>query len=189
MENGICHDLKSERREVSKGLPAALRFVPILFYAAVLLCTTSLVWFEMGHSKSKKAREQWSTQSRQFQAKNVQLGQDRQKIETLNTQAQVVAKWLEGAHSLQPLCVAISRSVGDEATLAEVVMSRNGELPRQLKLNLKLDGVNSTVLEDVLNSWMELDFRAYSAQQQKDQDSVDYRATLVFQNSQATSGN
>tara|TARA_R110002096_G_scaffold114770_4_gene248792 strand:+ start:5418 stop:5987 length:570 start_codon:yes stop_codon:yes gene_type:complete len=188
MESGICHDLKSERREISKGLSPALRFVPILFYLALVLCSTSLVWFEMGYSKSKTAREKWSSQSRQFQAKNVQVGTDRQKIEALNTQARTVAKWLEGAHSLQPLCVAISRSVGDEATVAEVAISRNGELPRQLKLNLKIDGVNSSVLEQVLNSWMALDFRAYSAQQQKEQDSVDYKATLVFQNSQVKTG-
>ncbi len=188
MDSGICHDLKSERREVSKGLPPALKFVPILFYAAMILCTASIVWFEYGRKKAETEREKWAGQSRSFQAKNVQVGKDRQTIEELNTQARSVAKWLEGAHGLQPLCVAISRSVGDDSSIDELALARNGELPRQIKLTLKLDGVNSTVLEQVLSSWVALDFRAYSAQQKKMQDSVDYKATLVFQNSGSKSG-
>jgi hypothetical protein len=63
-------------------------------------------------------------------------------------------------------------------------MVRNTEIPRQIHFTLKMDGVTSKVLDQTLQGIRALNFRAYSAQQQKRDESLDYNATLVFQQNQ-----
>ena len=184
MDNGVCHDLKTERREVSNGLPQVLKIVPILFYLVLTLGTTLIMWFEYGHKNATTESEKWSSEAARLQASNAQIAKEHSDIEAMNDRAQVVAKWIEGSHNLQPLSVAISRSVGEESTIAELHLQRNSEIPSNIKLTLKMDGVTSSVFEKTLASFGTQGFRAYSADQNKNEDSVDYQAILVWQNSE-----
>lgn len=177
----LCHDIKTERKEVSGGLPDALKVVPLLFYVSVVVCTGLFVSFELQRKAAVNELQTRQSQALKFNQVATAVTQERKGVETANAWATEVAKWLEGAHNLQPLLVALGRGVGESATIAEVILARNSEIASQIQFTLKLDGVNSQVLDQTLEGIRKLDFRAYSAQQQKEGEGLDYNAILVYQ--------
>lgn len=181
MEAGICHDLKTERREVSQGLPPYMRLVPIAFYVSMVGCALLSVWFYLGYKGAKSQSETASLEATQFESQAGQVGRERDELEKLNLRAGSTADWVEGAHGLQPLAVVVGRSVGDKATISELNMTRNSEIPAQILFTLKMDGVSSSVMDSTLDGVRALNFKAYSAEQTKKGDSLDYNATLVYQ--------
>lgn len=189
MEPFVLHELKTDRREICSGLPPALKVVPILTYASVVICSLAMVYFGVGIRSAKTQTARWEAQTEHLKMQNATVAKQHQEIVALNTKASRVAEWMDGAHSLQPLTVAISRSVGTNATIAEVLMTRNSEMPSQIRLSLKMDEVSSKVLDSTLDSIRMASFRPYSAQQTKKGRSLDYTATLVWQsNSVGTPG-
>lgn len=181
----LCHDIKTERKDVSGGLPQALKVVPILFYVALASCSSLYIFFEMSRSAASSDLMKWKMTESKYNAEVAQVTQERKGVESANTYATGVAKWLEGAHNLQPLLVALGRGVGDDATIAEVSLMRNAEIASQIQFALKMNmnGSGSRVLDQTLEGIRKLDFRAYSAQQQKEGDALDYNAILVYQKS------
>ncbi len=123
-----------------------------------------------------------AAQAATYQAEAARVANERARIEALNTRATAVAKWVEGALNLQPVCVAVSRGAGRDASISELVLTRNAELPDQVRLELKMSKADSGVMDATLQGIRNLDFRAYSAQQSTDLDQLDYKATLVWQN-------
>jgi hypothetical protein len=158
--------------------------VPILFYLTLIACTAAMGWFEMERRRAVVEALAFSTQGATFQAEVANIAKERAKVEALNKRATEVAKWVEGALNLQPICVAVSRAAGKDATISELSLSRNAELPSQVHLELKVNNADSAVMDATLQGIRELDFRAYSAQQSKEVDHLDYKATLVWQNAQ-----
>jgi len=181
METFVCHELKTDRREISSGLPPALKVVPILTYVSVAICTLALIYIGTQIRSAKTQSARWEAQTEHLKAQNTTVAKQHQEIVALNTKASRVAEWMDGAHSLQPLTVGISRSVGTDASIAELLMTRNSEMPSQIRLSLKMDEINSTVLDSTLDSIRMNSFRPYSAQQTKKGRSLDYTATLVWQ--------
>ncbi|MEM7600402.1 MAG: hypothetical protein AAF357_03180 [Verrucomicrobiota bacterium] len=178
----VCHDLKTERKEVSGGLPGYLRVVPVLFFAALVICTSGFAWFELSRKQAGKDLAKWDRVGAGYEAEARKVQSEKTSVEAANERARQLASWLEGAHHLQPLIVALGRSAGGDATIAEVDLARKEEIPSQIQFRLKMDGVTSGVLDDILQGIRSQNFRAYSAQQQKTEGSLDYDATLVFQN-------
>jgi hypothetical protein len=180
----LCHDIKTERKDVSGGLPQGLKVVPVLFYVTLVACSSLYCYFEMSRNRAAHELLRWREAGTKFNQEVASIAQERKVIETANTWANGVAKWLEGAHNLQPLLVALGRGVGADATISEVLMSRNSEIASQIQFTLKMNSATSQVLDRTLEGIRKLDFRAYSAQQQKEGESLDYNAILVFQPSE-----
>lgn len=185
----LCHDIKTERKDVSGGLPQALKVVPILFYITLASCLGLYIFFEMGRSAASSEVAKWKLMEAKYNAEIASVTQERKGVDAANTYATGVAKWLEGAHNLQPLLVALGRGVGQEATIAEVSLLRNSEIASQIQFSLKMntEGSSSRVLDQTLEGIRKLDFRAYSAQQQKEGHDLDYNAILVYQKSDGAS--
>jgi len=181
MDIAVCHDLKTERREVSQGLPQALRFVPIAFYGAAVLCTLASIWFFIGTNGHKAEAERWAAQKLQLEGQSKQLDTEKKKTEEQNKRADKVVAWVEGARPLQPLSASISRSIGVQSTISEIIMTRSSERPEQIYLTLRLDNATSRVLDTTLDSIRSLSFRAYQAQSTNKDTSLDYNAILVWQ--------
>jgi len=186
MEIYVCHDLKSQRPEISSGLPSGYKLVPVLFYLALIGCTAAMGWFEIERSKAVVESRNYAAQTATFNAESARIAKERANVEALNKRAGDVAKWVEGALNLQPICVAVSRAAGQNATIAELSLARNTELPSQVHLELRVNNADSTVMDATLQGIRGLDFRAYSAQQSKEVDQLEYKATLVWQNTQNT---
>lgn len=183
----LCHDVKTERKDVSGGLPPALKIVPVLFYLTLAACSMLYVYFELSRTAAGKEMDRWQANMTTFNQQIASIATERKGVEAANAWATDVSKWVEGAHNLQPLLVALGRGAGNEATISEVVMTRNSEIASQIQFALKMDKVSSGVLDQTLESIRKLDFRAYSAQQQKEGDALDYNAILVFQKSEDVS--
>jgi hypothetical protein len=179
----LCHDIKTERREVSGGLPQGLKIIPVLFYFALAACLSLYVWFEMNRSAAERDAVKWRAAAGKFNGDVASVAQERKSIESANTWATNVSKWLEGSHNLQPLLVELGRGVGGDASIAEASFMRNAEIASQIQFSLKMNGVSNQILDRTLEGIRKLDFRAYSAQQQKEGEALDYNAILVYQKS------
>lgn len=179
----LCHDIKTERRDVSGGLPQGLKIIPVLFYITLAACLSLYVWFETNRSAAEREAVKWRTAAGRYNSEVGSVAQERKAIESANSWATNVSKWLEGSHNLQPLLVEMGRGVGGDATIAEASFLRNAEIASQIQFSLKMNGVSNQVLDRTLEGIRKLDFRAYSAQQQKEGDALDYNAILVYQKS------
>lgn len=184
----VCHDLKSQRGEISTGLPPVYRLVPIAFYITLVGCSAAIAWFELERGKAVVEAQASAAQAAMYEAESARIANDRARVEALNARASAVAKWLEGALNLQPVCVAVSRGAGKDASISELSLTRNTELPDQVRLELKMSNADSAVMDATLQGIRNLDFRAYSAQQSTELDQLDYKATLVWQSSAGPSG-
>ncbi|MFT5465971.1 MAG: hypothetical protein ACI8UO_001068 [Verrucomicrobiales bacterium] len=182
MQTGLSHDIKTERREVSQGLPSTFQLVPIGFYASLVLCSLFSVWFYLGYKNSLEESENASNEESKYKGQAVQVARETQELQKLNTRADAAASWIEGSHGVQPLAVAISRSVGTTSTIAELRMTRNSEIPAHIHLEIKIDGVTAAVREAMQDSIRDLSFRAHNPDQQTNENSLDYKTTLVWKN-------
>ena len=178
----LCNDIKSERPDVSQGLPPYFRAVPILVYAGVLAAAILGTWFYVGFRNASASKDYWTQEDAKSKAANEKLSGEQKAILEQNQRARDVVAWMEGAQALQPLSVAISRSVAPTVTISELSLTRNSEIPSQIYFSLKLDGAGPDQLDRTLASVKDLSYRAYSAQQTKAKSSLDYKATLIWQN-------
>ncbi|MDF1853744.1 MAG: hypothetical protein P1U85_23135 [Verrucomicrobiales bacterium] len=178
--NTIIHDIKTERANVSGGLPAGFKIVPVSFYlAAVATIFLSLYFF-----LSKNAYEENETTSQSqlslAQSQKSQFISQQQGIVSDARRAEGFAKWLDGAHPLQPVIAAVGRSMGKDSTVAELSLDRNPEIPAHTFLQLKVDGAGSTQIDTTRSDIYALDYLTYSEQQVKGRNSIDFQATLIF---------
>jgi hypothetical protein len=181
MNHPLCHDFKTPRPDASKRLPHLFVVVPILFYVILLGGTYIAVTSYIGYRNAVQRRDQW---------KQYQAGQDEAKagLEVQKTsvdrdkwKAEKLAQWIEGTRAVQPISVAVTRSVPPEVSLSELSLERSAELPQQIQLSVN---INSGSLEDVSkiqNAIGSLSYRAYNSQQVKTGDLLNYRSMLVFQ--------
>ena len=91
-----------------------------------------------------------------------------------------LAKWLEGSRPIQPVTVAIGRSMTKNSTIAELTLDRNPELPAHTNMQLKINGGGSEQIETTLDSITALNFQTYSANQTRGQNAIDFEATLIW---------
>ena len=175
----LIHDLKKERQNVSAGLPAGYKLIPVAFY----IVSTASIFLSLYFYLSKKAYE--STESemriRISDAKTEEVGiiSSQQSIVDESKRAEVFAKWLEGSRPLQPVTVAVGRSMGKDSTVAELSLNRNPEIPAHTFMQLKIDGGGTEQIETTLDAIYGLSYQTYSAQQVKGKNSTDFQATLI----------
>jgi hypothetical protein len=182
LKDFTCHDLKTDRPDVSQGLPDYFRLVPILFYLAAIASLVLGGWFALGLKGANESKRHWAAESARLKQENDQLAADTADIEKRNQRAREVVAWMDGAQAVQPLSVAVTRSLDPSVTLSELSLTRNAEIPNQLHFTLKLDGGGPDQLDQTLTSIRAMNFQDYSAQQVKTDDLLDYKATLIWQN-------
>ena len=178
MEKAI-HDLKTERQNVSAGLPSSYKLVPFAFYlvaAASIMLTLYFYLSKKAYQASEaemniRLSEAKTTQAQHFSARDVIVAESQK--------AEGIASWLEGCRPLQPVAAAIGRSMGKDSTIAELSLDRNPEIPAHTFLQLKVDGGGSEQIENTLSLVNALEYQSYSAQQVKGRNSTDFQATLI----------
>ncbi len=177
----LCNDLKTERPDVSEGLPNYFRVVPFLVYAGTVAALVLGTTFYLGLRNAASSKAYWVAEDAKSKSANEKLTGEKNSILEQNQRSRDVVAWMEGAQALQPLSVAITRSVAPTVTISELSLTRNAEIPSQIYFALKLDGAGPDQLDRTLASVKDLSYRAYSAQQNKAKDSLDYKATLIWQ--------
>jgi hypothetical protein len=175
----IIHDIKTERQNVSEGLPAALKAVPVAFYVACALSVLLSFYFYLGKKAYEATTQEMQHRAATAEAEQYQHQSAQQAIAAESQHAEAIARWLEASGPLQPVVVAIGRSMARDATIAELSLNRNPELPAHTLMQLKVDGAGSQQIESTLSEIYQLNYQTYSAQQVKARNATDFQATLI----------
>lgn len=177
----ICHDFKSPRTDTARRLPGIFMMVPIMFYAALVgggyFATNSY----MTYRQAAQDRDVWRQQQADHEATRAGFEAEKTVVDTEKKKAEKLAQWVEGTRTLQPITVAVMRSVPPEISLGEMTLERSPEMPQQILMGVK---INSGTLEEVgriQNAVGALNYRAYNSQQTKAGEGLDYRTLLVWQ--------
>lgn len=178
----IVHDLKTDRAGISGGLPSAYRLVPIAFYVCLVAALALNVIFYLSFRSHKAAEQRWSLVMTESQLQQTDLIGQQKTLLSEARRAEEIANWVEGARAVQPITVSVARSMGADATIASLNLTRNPEMPAHLFMSLKLNGTDASQLESTLDAITGLNYQTYSAQQTKGEDAVDFDATLIWNN-------
>ena len=192
MENHLqsCHDLKTDRPDIGQPLPGILALLPIAFVLSVIaaIALNTLFFFQLRNSE--QAKEEWKLKVAEESAKQKEIVAMIELIKDEERRANDVRDWVEGSRQMQPLAVSIARSMDVKSSIAELSLLRDSENPKQIKLGFKFDNGGQKQLDATLEAVNALGYRSYSANQTAGKEgSLDYQATLIWQNSNKESLN
>lgn len=177
----IVHDLKTERADVLPPLPMAMRLVPISFYLIALATigfatlTALQIAQAVGQLESAKARTLEAT--RQLETTTAA----RTDLDAQAKRASDFLQWVEGSVQVQPLVVAIARSISERSAITELALARDGESNRQIQLLLRFQGTDPTQIEETVEAIRNAAFRPFSPRQSQEGNRMDYEASLIRQ--------
>ena len=177
----LCHDFKTPRTDTSRRLPNSFRVVPIAFYLAMVLGAYFVTMDVISYRSAKQDKTKYDQVKAQHEAEKAKFEEQTGSLNVETARAQEVAKWIEGTRVMQPICVKIGRSINAEARLGELILERNEQLPNQLVLSMKLTDANITDVQQIQTNIEQLNYRAYSPQQSKQGEVIDYKSNLVWQ--------
>lgn len=186
MENHhqVCHDLKTDRPDIGQPLPGILRLLPSVFVLSVVGAISLNALFFFQHRNAEQAKEEWKLKVAEETAKQKDITVKIEAIKDEERRANDVRDWVEGSRQLQPLAVAIARSMDVKGSIAELSLFREPSNPKQVKIGFKFDNGGQKQLDATLEAINRLGYRSYSANQTAGKEgSLDYQATLIWQNS------
>lgn len=176
----IVQDIKTDRPNISGGLPPVYRLVPIAFYGGTVLAILLNFYFYTSYRSFQRDEKVWQGQIAEAQMQQESILQKQGQVTAESQAAEQVANWVEGARPVQPLTVTITRSMQANATIAELNMDRNPQMPAHLFMTLKINNAGSEQLEATLDSMAAIHYQTYSAQQVKAENAIDFQATLIW---------
>ncbi|MCX7869574.1 MAG: hypothetical protein N2322_06445 [Terrimicrobiaceae bacterium] len=177
----ILDDFKAERKDVTPPLPPALRLGPLLFY---LLLGAMIVLGSIYFLQLRMAADRLAALSRsvdQINGETAEVRKQREALEGRILRAQDIERWVASARPLQPLAVAIARSVGEGASIEELKLDRVDQRGPQVVLDLRLGARSMDQLDKTIQAIEGQNFRLFSPQQNVTADQIAYRTTLAFQ--------
>jgi hypothetical protein len=189
IEQRTIEDLKNERTDVAPALQPYLRLVPILFYAMLAGGILLSAFFLLLLRNAAVAEKQWNAETARLKKELAEVQAGRDAVEKEAHRANDIVAWVQGSRDLQPLVVAMVRSIEGASTIAGLGLARDPVAPAQIKLNLKLNTQGSKQLDATLQEIASRNFRAYSPNQTQAQGEVDYEATLLYQSARAEDTN
>jgi hypothetical protein len=172
-------DFKTERKDLLPPLPMVFRLVPLLFYLSIVFVSvvgSVAVW----HSRAASERYQsvvGRTASLQEEIKQIKAKRD--ALDDRALEAMDLENWVLGSMPLQPLVVAIMRSIDENSSIVDLSIERDPETPAQLKLALTLRTNSDKQLEVILEAIRALGYRDLSPTQSMVKGNLEYRATLL----------
>ena len=176
----ICHDLKTDRPDMAQPLPAALGLLPIVFYLSIVAAIGLNAFFFMQLKDAETSKAEWEEKAKSEDELKLTVKSQQDSIDLETARANDVVKWIDGAHPLQPLSLAITRSMNAKSTISELSLIRDRANPDQIWLGLKFDKGGTRQLDDTLDAIQSLGYRYYAAVQTQGQSGLmDYQATLI----------
>ncbi len=175
-------DLKTERKGIMPPLPVVFRLVPLFFYGAIAFM---LVVGSVGLWNARAATLRRDTTKQKIAGLQTEIATtkaDRAKLEAKIREATDLENWVLASMPLQPLVVAIVRSMSPQSSIVELKLERDAETPSQLRLGLRLNTDSDKQLEDTLEVIRSMHYREFSPTQTRVRGDLDYKASLLWQN-------
>jgi hypothetical protein len=180
MTTYLCHDFKTPRSDAARRLPATFRFVPIMFYIAITGSAYVMTMDYMHFQKARKMKMEADERKSRIESERDTYANEFASLEAETKKAEGVAQWMEGARNIQPIIVKIARAVAAETRFGEVSLERGDEVAANLSLGIKISGAKATTeIVNIENALGQLQYRSFSPQQTKTEETIEYRSTLV----------
>ena len=176
----IIHDLKDDKQNITGGLSSSLKIVPITFYVGSVLSVLLSLYFYFSLKAYKASEAEMQQRQAAAQSEITRITAAQALINETSEKASGLAEWLDGSRPLQPVTVAVARSMQKEATIAELSLTRNPEIPAHTFMNLKINGAGTQQIQTTLEAIYALNYQTYSAQQVKGRNALDFQATLIY---------
>ena len=174
-------DFKTDRKDIAPPLPMVMRLVPILFYLSLLFLVVVGSVASLHAKLSSDQRKNVIARIESLKSQIEQSKTQRASLETEISEALDLEAWVLASMPLQPLIMAIIRSMGPESEIVDLTLERDAETPSQLRLGLKLNSSSDKQLEDTLAAIKDLDYREFNPTQTRVQGNLDYKASLLWQ--------
>lgn len=175
-----CHDFKSPRPGAATRLPSALMAVPVLFYLALVGgCYINITCY-LNYHKSVTERDSWRQSKLQKDEAKAKFESQIAALDTESHKAEKLAQWIEGTRTIQPICVAITRSMPPEITLGDVNLERRSDMPSQLDLSVRINNGTMQEIARIQSAIQNIQYRTYNSQQLKNNENLEYKTMLVW---------
>jgi len=180
MSNYVTHDFKTPRVDGSRRLPRTFMLVPVLFYLSVVGGSYFGITSYKSYSDSIAQRDTFSSKKKDLEAQRAKVALEITNINKEKLKAEKIATWVEGTRMIQPVGVAITRSIPPEVSLSEMSFERSVELPAQINLSIRINNGGMEEVGKIQNSIQAMKYHAYNSQQIKNGDVLDYKTILVW---------
>jgi hypothetical protein len=183
IEEPIIDDFKVDRKGITPALPLILRLVPVGFYCSIgvtiILC--ALFFFQLRLAGVKRDGHKAQVETLKVDAQKARA--ERTALEAEIKKANNVENWVGSSRVIQPLVVGIARSMGPKSSILDLRLTRVPDNLAQLKLSIKMATASTKQLDATLEEITKHKYRAISPVQTLGHGELDYRATLVRQES------
>lgn len=180
MSTHLCHDIKTPRSDASRRLPPAFSIAPILFYAAIILGAVLNISSYLGYRKAEQDRDTWKQFKTGQQAAKATYDKEKAVVTDEKNRAERFAQWVEGTRSLQPISVAIARSLPAAVTIGEMALERSPELPSQIILSMQINNGSLEELSKIQQGISGQNYRPYNSQESRNGDMLEFHTMLVW---------
>ncbi len=181
MHTPICHDFKTPRTDTSKRLPSSFILVPIIFYISVLGGILLNINAYLRYRDGTMKRDSFRQQQAEHESSKGQLETQEHAVVKEKMKAEKLAQWIEGTRTLQPITIAIIRSIPPEITLSDMNFERSVDIPAQINLNVRINNGSMEEVARIQTGLQSLNYRPYNSQQLKNGETLEYKTMLVFQ--------
>lgn len=177
----ICHDLKTDRLDIAPPLPNSARVLPVLLYFAIIAVIGCNAYIYMGLKNTETSIADSKDKDRAENETKTTLVAQQEVVNNQARRADDVLKWVESAHPVQPLVLAVTRSMDAKSTISELSFNRDAANPTQIRFSMKFQNGGIKQL-DKTREWIQgLGYRTFSAVQTGggEDNSMDYQCTLI----------
>lgn len=174
-------DFKSDRKDIAPPLPVVLRLVPLLFYCSIAVAVILSSIFAIQFQFAVQKRDTHKTMTASLGAQTQDTRSQRAALEAQIKKATDIQNWVASSRSLQPLILAVTRSMGPRSSIVDLRLDRNPDNPSQIKMTLSMGTDSTKQLDLTVEKIAALNYRAFSPTQTLGRGQLDYKATLVHQ--------
>ncbi|MES2594667.1 MAG: hypothetical protein V4662_05005 [Verrucomicrobiota bacterium] len=181
MSDYICHDFKTPRNDTSRRLPDTFKAVPLFFFLSLVGSAYFMTMDWMAYKHAQKTKIEAEARKTELDEAAKKLTDEKAVLDTETAKAESLAKWMEGARNVQPIATAIARAMPPEVRLSDLNLERSEQVPSNLSLSLRINGGSAAEVSLIETGLSRLQYRSFSPQQNKNEEVIEYRSTLVRQ--------
>lgn len=174
-------DFKTERKDIAPPLPMIMRLVPLLFYLSLVFLAVVGSVASLHAKLSSDQRSVVLSRIEKLKKDIEDTKKQRSALETEINEAMDLEAWVLASMPLQPLVVAINRSMSPQSEIVDFTLERDAETPSQLRIGLKLNTASDKQLEQTLEVIRAMNYREFNPTQTRVQGNLDYKASLLWQ--------